>query len=174
LYQLLTNCKRKNENYSKIRASGLIPVLAPEPELIGPAGPLLDRLEALHRRHSVPEQNPAAQTISDRVDQAGAWLIQPELQAKQVGGNHLREKFRQQLDRHLEPVPNSQEEEEEEETAAKICLIYLRVPNFLMSSWKYKIDKLAGQVMCLVAYDDLLTCLALPSCLRTGEDRWLP
>jgi hypothetical protein len=65
-----TNCKRKNENYSKIRASGSVPILAPKPELIGPAGPLLDGLEALQRRHSIAEQNPAAQTISDQVDQA--------------------------------------------------------------------------------------------------------
>ena len=41
----------------KIKARGSVPILAPKPELIGPAGPLLDRLEALQRRHGIPEQN---------------------------------------------------------------------------------------------------------------------
>jgi hypothetical protein len=46
-------------NDPKKKASESLPVLAPEAELICPAGPLLDRLEALQRWHGIPEQRSA-------------------------------------------------------------------------------------------------------------------
>jgi hypothetical protein len=43
----------------KPRGAESLPILAPEAELICPAGPLLDRLEALQRWHGIPEEQSA-------------------------------------------------------------------------------------------------------------------
>jgi len=58
-HKLSKSQKLKRTNYPEIQASESLPILAPESELVSPAGPLLDRLEALQRRHRVPKQQPA-------------------------------------------------------------------------------------------------------------------
>ena len=62
-HKLSKSLKLKRTNYPETQASESLPILAPESELVSPAGPLLDRLEALQRRHRVPKQQPAT-TIS--------------------------------------------------------------------------------------------------------------
>jgi len=49
----------KQINHPKKKDSESLPILAPEAELICPAGPLLDRLETLQRWHGIPEQQSA-------------------------------------------------------------------------------------------------------------------
>jgi len=55
-HKLSKSQKLKRTNYPETQASESLPILAPESELVSPAGPLLDRLEALQRRHRVPKQ----------------------------------------------------------------------------------------------------------------------
>jgi hypothetical protein len=66
-----------------------LPVFAPEPELISPAGPLLDRFEALQRRHRIPEQQPAAEQQADEMSLAGTAqhsLLLPETETSPPHG----------------------------------------------------------------------------------------
>jgi hypothetical protein len=106
----------------KPRGAESLPILAPEAELICPAGPLLDRLEALQRWHGIPEQQSAIESnwTTDEPSTAvfqehrrphhkspGTRKAPPKFQARKAAwagmewkGGHLREEFRQELDRH--------------------------------------------------------------------------
>ena len=119
-HKLSKSLKLKRTNYPETQASESLPILAPESELVSPAGPLLDRLEALQRRHRVPKQQPAT-TISrwaqpslpfpgtetkHKRKHRSASRNSTEFPAKKGLGQgwkgHLREEFRQEFRRHPE------------------------------------------------------------------------
>jgi len=71
----MTQRKRKK------KASESLPILAPEAELICPAWPLLDRLEALQRWHGIPEQQPAIKS-NQTTDEPSTYSLLPGTETK--------------------------------------------------------------------------------------------